>query len=65
MQTLLYKSLQRVRNVRARSDQGFQLSSTNNGVTDRLTEEAETIKENNNVKVVLKSQLGTILQVTP
>ena len=43
---------------------GFQLSSTNNGVTDRLTEEAERIKENNNVKVVLKS-LGTILLVTP
>ena len=38
--------------------------STNNGVTDRLTEEADRIKENNNVKVVLKS-LGTILLVTP
>ena len=34
--------------------------STNNGVTDRLTEEAKRIKENNNVKVVLKS-LGTFL----
>ena len=41
--------------MRARSDQGFQLSSGNNGATDRLTEEAERIKENNNVKVVLKS----------
>ena len=46
--------------MRARSDQGFQLSSGNNGATDRLTEEAERIKENNNVKVVLKS-LSTIL----
>lgn len=34
-----------MRNVRARSDQGFQLSSTNNGANDRLTEEAERIKE--------------------
>ena len=41
-----------------------QLSSTNNGATNSLTEEAERIKENNNVKVVLKS-LSTILLVTP
>ena len=40
------------------------VSSTNNGVTDRLTEESERIKENKNVKVVLES-LSTILLVTP
>ena len=39
----------------------------NNGAADRLTEEAERIKENDNVKIVLKS-LSTILDlllVTP
>ena len=41
--------------MRARSDEGFQLSSANNGANDRPTEEAERIKENNDVKVVLKS----------
>ena len=49
-----------MRNVRARSDQSFQLSSVNNGATDRLTEE-ERIKENTNVKVVLKSTTGHTL----
>ena len=51
--------------MRARSDKGFQLSSVNNGATDRLTEEAERIKENNNVKVVLKSLNTILLLVTP
>ena len=47
--------------MRARSDQGFQLSSVNNGATDRLTEEAERIRENTNVKVMLKSTTGNTL----